>query len=51
MPPFFCAISTHSLLAPHKVPGRHEKAISMSMDDYLKAVKPKVLEFSYHVTS
>ena len=31
--------------------GTHEKAISMSMDDYLKAVKPKVLEFSYHVTS
>ncbi len=31
--------------------GTHEKAISMSMDDYLKVVKPKVLEFSYHVTS
>ena len=31
--------------------GTHEEAISMSMDDYRKLVKPKVLEFSYHVTS
>ena len=31
--------------------GTHEKAIRMSMDDYRKLVKPKVLEFSYHVTS
>ena len=28
-----------------------EKAIRMSMDDYRKLVEPKVLEFSYHVTS
>ncbi len=31
--------------------GTHEKAIRMSMDDYRKLVAPKVLEFSYHVTS
>lgn len=31
--------------------GSHEKAIRMNMDDYLKLVAPKVLEFSYHVTS
>lgn len=31
--------------------GSHEKAIRMSMNDYRKLVAPKVLEFSYHVTS
>ncbi len=31
--------------------GTHEKAIRMSMADYQKLVAPKVLEFSYHVTS
>ena len=31
--------------------GTHEKAVSMSMDDYRRLVKPKVLEFSYHVMS
>ncbi len=31
--------------------GTHEKAIRMSMDDYQKLVEPKVLEFSYHMTS
>jgi len=31
--------------------GSHEKAIRMSMADYRKLVEPKVLEFSYHVTS
>lgn len=31
--------------------GTHEKAIRMSMADYRKLVSPKVLEFSYHVTS
>jgi len=31
--------------------GTHEKAIRMSMDDYRKLVAPKVLEFSYDVTS
>lgn len=31
--------------------GSHEKAIRMSMADYLKVVSPKVLEFSYHTTS
>jgi Ala-tRNA(Pro) deacylase len=31
--------------------GTHEKAIRMSMADYRKLVKPKVLEFSYHMTS
>ena len=31
--------------------GTHEKAIRMSMDDYRKLVEPRVLEFSYHLTS
>ena len=31
--------------------GTHEKAIRISMDDYRKLVEPKVLEFSYHMTS
>jgi Ala-tRNA(Pro) deacylase len=31
--------------------GSHDKALSMKMDDYLRLVKPKVLEFSYHTTS
>ena len=31
--------------------GTHEKAIRMSMGDYRRLVEPKVLEFSYHVTS
>ncbi len=31
--------------------GTHEKAIRMSMDDYRKLVAPKVLEFSYHISS
>lgn len=31
--------------------GTHEKAIRMSMGDYRKLVEPKVLEFSYHMTS
>lgn len=31
--------------------GSYEKAIRMGMDDYRKLVAPKVLEFSYHVTS
>ena len=31
--------------------GTHEKAIRISMDDYRKLVAPRVLEFSYHVTS
>ena len=31
--------------------GTHAKAVRMSMNDYRKLVKPKVLEFSYHVTS
>jgi Ala-tRNA(Pro) deacylase len=31
--------------------GTHEKAISMSMDDYRMLAEPKVLEFSYHVMS
>ncbi len=31
--------------------GTHDKAISMSMDDYRRLVGPKVLEFGYHVTS
>jgi len=31
--------------------GTHDKAIRMSMDDYRKLVQPKVLEFSYHMTS
>jgi Ala-tRNA(Pro) deacylase len=31
--------------------GTHDKAIQMDMDDYRKLVKPKVLEFSYHMMS
>ncbi len=31
--------------------GTHDKAIRMAMDEYRRLVKPKVLEFSYHVTS
>jgi Ala-tRNA(Pro) deacylase len=31
--------------------GSHGKAIHMSMDDYRKLVQPKVLAFSYHMTS
>lgn len=31
--------------------GTHENAIRMSMEDYRKLVEPKVLEFSYHMTS
>ncbi len=31
--------------------GSHEKAVRISMADYRKLVKPKVLEFSYHVTT
>jgi len=31
--------------------GSHDKAVRMSMGDYIKLVKPKVLEFSYHTTS
>ncbi len=31
--------------------GSHEKAIRMSMADYLKLTAPRVLEFSYHVSS
>jgi len=31
--------------------GAHNKAISMSMDDYRRLVEPSVLEFCYHVTS
>jgi Ala-tRNA(Pro) deacylase len=31
--------------------GSHEKAVRMNMEDYRKLVKPKVLEFSYHLTS
>jgi Ala-tRNA(Pro) deacylase len=31
--------------------GTHEKAIRMSMDDYRKLVEPKLLDFSYHMTS
>jgi Ala-tRNA(Pro) deacylase len=31
--------------------GSHEKAIRMSMADYRKLAQPKVLEFSYHMTS
>ncbi len=31
--------------------GAHEKAIRMSMADYKKLAKPRVFEFSYHVTS
>lgn len=31
--------------------GSHEKAIRMSMANYRKLVAPKILEFSYHMTS
>ena len=31
--------------------GSHDKAILMKMADYRKLVKPKVLEFSYHLGS
>ncbi|MHC4396507.1 MAG: aminoacyl-tRNA deacylase [Planctomycetota bacterium] len=31
--------------------GTHDKAVRISMADYIKLVKPKVLEFSYHTTS
>lgn len=31
--------------------GSHEEAIRISMNDYRKLVKPKVLEFSYHMSS
>jgi Ala-tRNA(Pro) deacylase len=31
--------------------GSHEKAIRMSMADYMKLVAPDVMEFSYHMTS
>ena len=31
--------------------GTHDKAIRIDMDDYRKLVKPKVLGFSYHMTS
>jgi Ala-tRNA(Pro) deacylase len=31
--------------------GTHERAIRMGMEEYRKLVQPKVLEFSYHVTS
>lgn len=31
--------------------GTHEKAVKISMADYLRLVKPLVLDFSYHTTS
>jgi len=31
--------------------GTHDKAIRMSMDEYRRLVEPKLLEFSYHMTS
>jgi Ala-tRNA(Pro) deacylase len=31
--------------------GSHDKAIVMKMDDYCKLVKPKIMEFSYHLGS
>ena len=31
--------------------GTHDQAVRMSMADYRKLVRPKVLEFSYHMTS
>ncbi|MBN2183397.1 MAG: YbaK/EbsC family protein [Sedimentisphaerales bacterium] len=31
--------------------GTHDKAIKMSMDDFVNLVEPKVLEFSYHMSS
>jgi len=30
--------------------GTHEQAIRMDMDDYRKLVKPKVLDFTYHMS-
>ena len=30
--------------------GAHDKAIRMSMDDYIRIVKPKIMEFGYHST-
>ena len=30
--------------------GTHEQAIRMNMDDYRKLVKPKVLDFTYHMS-
>lgn len=30
--------------------GTHEKAIRMNMEDYRKLVKPKVLDFTYHMS-
>lgn len=30
--------------------GSHDKSVRLKMDDYRKLVKPKVLEFSYHLT-
>jgi len=31
--------------------GTHDKSIRMSMADYRKLAKPRILDFSYHVTS
>jgi Ala-tRNA(Pro) deacylase len=31
--------------------GTHEQAVKMSMADYRKLVKPKLMDFSYHTTS
>ena len=31
--------------------GTHDQSVRMSMDDYRRLVKPKVIEFSYHMTS
>jgi Ala-tRNA(Pro) deacylase len=31
--------------------GTHKEAIQMSMDDYRKLLDPKILEFTYHMTS
>ena len=31
--------------------GVHDKAIVLKMDDYRKLVKPKILEFTYHLGS
>lgn len=30
--------------------GSHEKAIKMNTSDYLRLVKPNIIEFSYHIT-
>ena len=30
--------------------GTHEKAVRMSMEDYLKLAKPRILDFSYHMS-